>query len=134
MELISEPDVEDIYIGFLAEELPLHGPVVAVGSKVPNPRPSESVVVFQTGGRDVTKVSTEPLLTVEARAKTETRARELCSLAVALIKASDGMVLSGHQIYGIQSSGGIVNLPDPLNDQPRYTVTLAIHLRSSITA
>lgn len=132
MELIMKADVESVYIGYLAEQLPLHGPVVHVGSKIPNPLPAECVVAFRTGGAEQTKVSDAPLLTVECRAKTETRAYDLMALVSALVKASDGLVLDGHQVYSVNSTG-LANLPDPLTEKPRYTETFQIHIASTVT-
>jgi len=133
VQLIVDPDIEDLYIAYLMEKFASRGESFPIGTKVPADGAAESIVLMRTGGTRKTLVSDEPTLTVESRAATETRASWIARTAGALIRASDGLVLNGHQVYEVGNAGYLVNLPDPLTEGPRYTESFSIHLRSTVT-
>lgn len=117
-EIITFPDVEALVVSALNTGLTTYGePGINASTRVPNPRPAEFVKVISGGGIDETMVSDAVLVTVEGWAGTEARARQLCGLAVAILKSQDG------QIRGARGFGYPQNLPDPVTDQVRYTST-----------
>lgn len=113
----------------------LAGPHVGSKLRTNNNETSESVLLFRTGGTEGTIRTDRPVITVEARAATEQRADELLGLTRGLILAAgrDGLVIGGRQIHGVVSVGGVGNLPDPTNRQPRYTWTCEIHIAGVVT-
>ena len=138
-ELIIGADVEQILVDYLAAELPARGWNVPVGTRLegvpgaPKGRPSESVILFRTGGVKRTLKSDEPLITFEARSTLESRAERLGALVLALLHAADGLVLGGSMVYSVTELGGLGNLPDVIGT-PRYTALLAVHIAGTITA
>lgn len=120
---MSLPDVEAMGVAFLK---PLVAPV-KVATKVANPRPTESVRVFRTGGAALNRVLEEAQLTVDAEAATQERAFELAS------KCREGFL---HQsrlmplVRGVNEVGGLYFAPDPETNIPRYRFTVGLMVRS----
>lgn len=130
-EAILFPDVEDVVATWLGPQLAAAGFPVPVGTRVPNPRPTEFVRLLATGGQRLNLVQGAPTLTVEAWAELETRASLLCRTALALIESMAGQVIDGVTVYRANDFGLPVNLPDPASAQVRYTSTGSIVLRGS---
>lgn len=120
-------DVEDYFATYLREQLlAQYGDQLPVGSRLPSPRPSESVVLIRTGGVITTERSESPQLTIDARAGTERRAYQVISRVRSLMH--DAAVLLD-PVYAVTEVGGPQNYPDPTTpDQARYTMTVIVHL------
>lgn len=135
MELITTPDIEQLTIDWLGLVLPLvYGQAVPVGTRIPNPRPVRSVILFRTGGAMQTIVSDRPTVTVECRSDIESDAARLMGCVDALLRAAgrDGAMWGGHQVYSV-SAASVANLPDPITNQARYTASYQIHVRASVS-
>lgn len=113
-ELILFPDVEQVAIDVIDAALSDLGDVVPVGTAVPEDE-DEFIRVLGIGGLPETMVSEVATVTVEGWAKTETRARDLCDIARAALRA-----YAGNQRPAFSHPQ---NLPDPTTDRVRYTST-----------
>jgi len=105
---------------------------VPVNNRVPNPRPAAFVLVSRVGGTRETMVSDAPMLTVEAWAQTPEAAHDLIQAARAHIYAMTYGQFAGVQIYRVTEAGGPAALPDPLSDQPRYSMTVQVSYRGQV--
>lgn len=94
-------------------------PVVA---RVPATRPAAFIRIQRVGGVRRSLVADEATLTVESWAATEQAAHDLSQLARAHIHAMPG----GGDVYRVTEFSGPALLPDPLSDQPRYSLTVAV--------
>lgn len=119
------PDVEQWLCDNLAiESLP-------VSTAIPNPRPAEFFRVVRTGGPIATRVSDQPTVAVEAFAANEGRALSLLSAARAWLHDAQGNTVNGVMVKTVTESAGPGNLPHPDIPGARYTMTVALHLRSA---
>lgn len=125
-EWVIQPDVEALVIDALAENLPLVGISVPVGTRVPNPRPPTFVRVLRAGGTKETLVSEQAWVIVEAYAVLERDASDLLSYCRGILHAQDGGPL-----FGTFEVSGPVNLPDPTTSLVRYTQTVGIRARGT---
>lgn len=96
---------------------------VPVGSKVPNPRPDAFITVRRVGGPRRNLVTDEATLTVEAWGQTDEEAHDLLQDARGLIHVMPGETTN---IKRVTEFAGPAELPDPLSNQPRYTLTLSV--------
>lgn len=115
VELILFPDAEALGIAAIEDALTDLSDIVPVGTRVPNPRPDEFIRILSTGGLPETIRAEIATLTVEGWAATGTRARDLCDIARAALRA-----WSGNHLPAFSHPQ---NLPDPTTDQVRYTST-----------
>lgn len=129
MTLLIAPSIEALLVTYLSAELPVYGLTMRVASRVPNPRPSESVVIFRSGGTYRDLVTDVPQVTVEVRARMEQRAESIIGVVRALLLDLEGRDLSGHAVYQVEEFSGPANLPDPISGV-RYTMTLSIAVRA----
>lgn len=127
--LVVFPDVVDIAVQHLTDQLAIHEQTATVGSVVPNPRPDELVVVRRTGGTRLNLVADEPNITVECWARRAEDAHDLAQLCRAILHAMRASSVAGVPIYRVTDVGGPVDLPDPTSNKPRYTFTVAIAAR-----
>ena len=126
-EVIVFPDAEQLVAGYLSSQLDGR----PVGTRVPNPRPDRFHVVKRTGGPRATLVTDAAQLTVESWSIVESQAATDAQMARALILALPGETLDGQQVIAVTEFSGPANLPDPASGQPRYSQTLAVHLRGT---
>lgn len=130
-ELLRFPDVEAALVTALNAGLLTHEPTVKASTKPPkgskSPRGDEYITVISLGGASETFVTSTPLVTVEAYAKSEPRAYELCDLALAIIRSQDGT------IRGARGFAYPQNLPDPTTSQVRYTSTGEVRVWGAVS-
>lgn len=126
---VAFPDVVEVLVGWLRDELELYALGATVVARIPNPRPARMVFVRRIGGvrRDI--VTDEPTLTVEAWAPTDADAYDLCQAARTIVHDARGRVLSGVRVARVTELAGPASLPDPDSDLPRYTVTVTVAVR-----
>lgn len=127
-ELLIDPDVETVIIDYLNEWLPLLSGETGIASdKVHDVR---CVRVIQTGGfGTVSRVLGRYLLTCDSYDVTEQRSSEFARRVAALIRNLEGSVYSSVVFSAVSEAGAAANLPDPLDDRPRYTQTFGISAR-----
>ncbi len=128
-ELIVGANIERLLVDYLPPLLAARGFAVPVSTKA---RSSESVTLYRTGGPRVTLVSDRPQVTFDCRAALEGRASDLALMVRGLVYATDGEVLGGHQVYGVDELTGPSNMPDPNYAGARYRWTALIHIRSTV--
>lgn len=128
------PDAAAVACSWLAENLPVQGFSVPVGTRVPDPRPAAFVRVLRTGGPQDTPVTDWAQLTVEAWANDEAEAADLAAMCRALLMSTPGHVVAGTPVCGYQEFTGPQNMPDPTSAQPRYSFTIRLRLRGSALA
>lgn len=128
------PDSIALVIGIIRDGYADQDIDVVVDTQVPSdppPRPEEFVVVRRVGGPQRDLVTDEPLLTLEASAQTEFRARQLLDYARAFVKAARGTVRDGASIYSVHEISGPADLPDPVAQIPRSSATWQLAVRGT---
>lgn len=100
---------------------------VPVGRRKPT-QGGRYVTLARTGGVRATLVSDAPQLTIDCWAKTPEEAEELAQQARAVLHGLVGSVVDGVPVYRVDELGGPTDLPHP-SGSPRYTFTVAVHLR-----
>lgn len=126
-ELIIFPDVEGLLVAYLNAALAERDAGASASTRVPNPRPSRFVRCQRVGGpvSSLFVVDT-PLVVVEAWGRDDVDAQQLLSLTRALLHVLPDV---DARVYRVDELSGPGNLPDPLSDQSRYTMTLSLSLR-----
>jgi hypothetical protein len=124
-EAVLMPDAVAVVTDWLRDKVDAD-----VMSRVPNPRPERLVVVRRVGGVARTRVSDEPMMTVESWAPAEADAMDLAQLARFHIHRMPGRV-NDPQVYRVTETAGPAFLPDPLSTDPRATFTVMVHVRGS---
>ncbi|ALY10739.1 tail terminator [Arthrobacter phage Suppi] len=132
VEVIIFGDSEDILRVQVARDLQrIDGKLWPVGTKVPNPRPSEFVILRRVGGVRRDLVTDEPTILVEVWANTESRAVRIAAIIQGLLHSYSQ--IGEYSILGCDEISGPVNLPDGLSAQVRYTATYVVAIRSNET-
>lgn len=129
--LVVFPDVVDLLIGHLRDELPMFGGPAAVHHEVPAERPDRWVRVLRTGGVRQTLVTEAAQITLEGWADDSADAHDACQLARAVVFAATGTTIDGVPFYSVEEIGGPADLPDPDSRQQRHTCTLLVHVRGA---
>lgn len=127
--MIGFPDVEDLLVRYLSEQLPLYNDTATAHTQIPNPRPDRFVVVPRVGGPLRNLVVDEPTIGVECWAVTPVLAFSLARLVRALLGALPGQTVAGVPFYTYAEFTGPTNLPDPESGQARYILTAALTVR-----
>lgn len=128
MPLVVFPDVEALVVTALNAAFATRMSGVRWSTKVPNPRPDEFGRVLRTGGPAETLVTENAQITLEGWALTEARASAILNLGRAIAFEFNGT------LFGVTEIGGPINLPDPDSSQYRYTATLGVRARGTVTA
>lgn len=128
-EVIVFPDATKLLIDYLNAELG-----IPVHHEIPKPRPTAFLTVRRVGGVRQTLVSDNPMVVFEAWSNSHEDAHSIAQAARALVHAARGQVLDGVAVYGIVEISGPADLPDPLSNQPRFTFTLTVAVRGSVSA
>lgn len=128
-ELIVFPDTVALVVDFLADEVGCH-----VGNTVPTDRPTQFVVVRRVGGVLRNFVADSATLTVECWADLAENAHDLAQWCRGLLHTMPGQQFDGVTVYKIDELAGPADLPDPLSDQPRYSFTVSVTVRGSVSA
>lgn len=124
-EIIQSVDVVSLAIDYLGAQVD----GLALGTRVPSPRPARFVVLRRVGGTRSTLVTDAVLIAVECWASTPADASDLAEQCRDLLLALQGTVLDGVPIYKAADVSSPGDLPDPLSDQPRYTFTVELTVR-----
>lgn len=123
-ELIVFGDAEALAVTWLSSRLDKQ-----VGTKVPDPRPSQCVKVVATGGTRRDLAYREAQLTFECWADNETDAADLAALVDAHMNAAEAETVNDSFIRKVLHVGGPVNSPDPESNSSRYLVTKGVQYR-----
>jgi hypothetical protein len=131
-DVVIFPDAVAVVVGYLRDQLSQRDVDAVIAKDVPKPRPDNRLVVVKRGGGvRQTVVSDGPLLIVECWAARSEDAHDLAQLCRGLLHAMAGTTQSGVPCYRVDDAGGVIDLPDPLSTQPRYTFTVQAHLRGA---
>lgn len=107
---------------------PLGVPVHVVS--VPNPRPVSFVLLEPSGGGDRSVIHGDQLLIVDSWASSPGEAWELAQDVQARLKAiRNTRAPNGVLVYSARPAGGIVWMPDPDADVPRFRQNFMIVTR-----
>ena len=128
-EVIVFPDAVALVVDVLADEVGGH-----VGNVVPSPRPTQFVVVRRVGGTRRNLVADNATLTVECWAERPEYAHDLAQYCRAVIHTMPGQTFDGVAVYKVAELAGPADLPDPVSDQPRYSFTVSVTVRGSVSA
>ena len=124
--MVAFPDIEALLTTWLRAQLG----DVAVGNKVPNPRPDRFVLVQRHGGVRSTVVTDAAQVGLECWAGRDYEAHDLLQRCRSLLLYRlPGQILDGHTIYRVDEFGGPSNLPDPASASPRWVAELQVHVR-----
>lgn len=118
------PVGEVILFGNVTAAVKKHLDGVLGGTKayanVPNPRPDQFVLLTASGGSDLSIVHDRALLMVDSWGKSAGTASDLAQLARAHLKAIRNQRIGDVLIYSAQPIGGLVYIPDPDSNVPRF--------------
>jgi hypothetical protein len=128
-ETIVFPDSVALVIDFLKDEV--GGTVL---NKVSDPRLPQFVVVRRVGGVRRNIVCDAATLTVDCWAEQSEDAHDLAQYCRAVLHTLPGQQLDGVTVYKVDEVGGPADLPDPVSDQPRYSFTVSVTVRGSVSA
>lgn len=126
--LILMPDVEALTVTALNQGFATRMPGVTWATKIPNPKPEKFGRIILAGGVEETIVTDQANLLVEGWAEKEADAVAICALARSILLSLDG------ELFGGLTVALPANLPDPTTSHTRYTCTVGIRVRATITA
>lgn len=132
VEVITFPDAVEHALTYLRGSLTTAGDTATVDNRVPNPRPVRLVKVNRTGGYRLDLVRERVNLTVECWAPRSEQAHDLAQLCRGLLWVMPDRY-TGCTTYlpPDPEVGGIVELPDPDTESPRFTFTLQLDFRGA---
>jgi hypothetical protein len=122
---ITFGDIEDALRVYLNGELTVDAYV-----SIPPSRPDSFVSIVRNGGIKRDLVTDSATVTFDAWAQTPSAAHDLAQEVRAAVHDLPGSVIGQMTVYRVQEFGGPANLPDPVSNQPRYTLTLSIDVRA----
>lgn len=128
-EVIVFPDIEELLVAYLTEQLPIHGFDVEAHTQIPDERPESFVTVPRVGGPRRSLVVDSPTISCDSWAIRPKPAQDLAQMVRGLIHAAEGQVLDGYQIYRVREFTGPGNLPDNLSAHSRYSQAFSILVR-----
>lgn len=126
-DIVLFPDAVALVTGYLDDLFGIH-----VGSRVPDPRPSEFVTVRRGGGVRHDLVVDAAQLLIESWADQPETAHDNAQIVRAYLHALAGQVVDGVTVYRVEELSGLADLPDPLSNQPRIVFTVLVHVRGSV--
>jgi hypothetical protein len=130
--IIVFPDAAELVCTWLRYQMNLRGRnSVHVGTVIPQPRPTEMVIARRVGGQRVTPVTDAVDMSLECFAATDSAAQDLAQLVRGLVHALAGTVAEGVPVYRVDDLVGLDDLPDPLSDQSRYTLSVSVTVRGT---
>lgn len=128
--LVEFADAELLVAIYLRTQLPLVGWTgITVVTQIPNPRPTQFVLLQRTGGPKRDLVTDSAQISFEAWSNNHTNAHDLMASTRMLVNGLRNSVLQGYAVYRIQEFSGPQNLPDPAVPYPRYIWTAIIDIR-----
>ena len=110
---------------------PVLGGVLAYPS-IPNPRPSRFVQLTPSGGNDLSVVHDRALMMVDSWGSTLVEAQDLAQLVRAHLTAIRGDQVRDVLIHSAKPIGGVVFVPDPESDTPRYRQNFQFVTRGNV--
>lgn len=123
------PDTEELLRVALAVKVSeVLGSTVPASTQVPNPRPSEFLVVRRIGGSRRDLVTDVPVIQIEAWALLESRAARIANVAQALMQWF--VEINGYPVGLEDEVTGPVPFPDG-SQHKRYTASYAVAVRGS---
>jgi hypothetical protein len=129
-EVITFPDATAEVLTYLRGQLATFGDTAAVDRKVPKPRPSRLVKVAVNGGQRLDLVRYRTLVTVECWDVRDDLAHDLAAVCYGLLFAMP-FRHNGAEVYRVDEAAGLVPLPDPDTDSPRFTFGVSVDLRGT---
>lgn len=124
-EVVTFPDVQALVVAFLKAQFAALGESAKVAGRVPSPAvPARFVRVDVGSANERNRVVAEPLLILQAYAKSEPEAYALCESARALVR-----VMHEHdddRVAGCVASSLPVPFPDPDSSMSRYQCTVQL--------
>lgn len=133
MPAVLFADAALLLVAHLRSELTSRGVGVAVGTRVPNPRPASLVRVERTGGPRLNLVTDGAQISVECWAPTEKAAHDLAQLCRAVVNDARGRAFSGVAVYRVTEFSGPQLEPDADSEHPRYRQTFQLSTRGAAT-
>ena len=125
------PDTTDVLIEGLADVLPADGYDIPLVSTIPNPRPTEFVVVERIGGPRANIAQDSATIAVDCWSTSDVEAHNLAQIVRARIHAMRGTVVDGQAVGRVDDTGGLRRNPDPDTGHDRYSFQVAVAVRGS---
>jgi hypothetical protein len=129
MEAILFPDAASVVIDALLDVLPGDGYDAGVYGEIPNPRPSEFVVVERLGGPRAHFVQDQAQLAVDCWSTDDQAAHDFAQVVRARIHEMQGRDYNGGAVGRIDELSGPFRNPDPDSAQDRYSFQLYVPVR-----
>lgn len=129
-EQIVFPDIERL----LVDQLLAEGGGIDAGVAVPDDRTLDTAafwVVRRVGGPRRNLVVDDAMVIVESWGPDRPTAAAAAQTARAIVNATAGLALDGHQIYRVAELAGPGFQPDPDSTHPRYTQTFTVSVRGA---
>lgn len=108
----------------------LNAPVYV--ARVPNPRPDKFIVITPSGGDDKSVTHASRSMILDVWAEREREAYALAEKASAWLRATKNNVSEEVLIYSLHPLGGIVWMPDPDADVPRFRQNWQVICRGTV--
>lgn len=131
-EVVTFPDAVEHDLIYLRAQLGAIGDTATVANRVPHPRPVRLVKVNRTGGSRLDLVRERVQQTVECWAPTVQEAHDLAQVCRGLLWVMPDRY-TGCTTYlpPDPEVGGMIELPDPDTESPRFTFTLQLDFRGA---
>lgn len=124
-EVVTFPDVQALVVGFLKAQFAALGESAKVAGRVPSPAvPARFVRVDVGSANERNRVVAEPLLILQAYAKSEPEAYALCERARALVRSMPEH--DDDRVAGCGGSSLPVPFPNPDSSMARYQCTVQL--------
>lgn len=104
---------------------------VGLFSSVPNPRPSEFVVIERVGGPRANVAQDSAHLAVDCWSSSDVAAHDLAQVVRARIIAMRGTVIDSQAVGRVDELSGPSSNPDPESSQDRYSFQVVVAVRGS---
>ena len=121
----------DIYAS-LRSLLTTHLNVPVRVARIPNPRPDKFIVLTPSGGDDLSVTHASRSMILDVWAERESEAYALAEKASAYLRATKNNVSDEVLIYSVSPLGGIVWMPDPDADVPRFRQNWQVICRGTV--
>lgn len=118
-------DIEEALRVYLNGELDVSAYV-----SIPPERPDSFVSIVRNGGTKRDLITDSATVSFDAWGQVPSEAHDLAQEVRAAVHALPGQTIGQMTVYRVQEFGGPANLPDPVSNQPRYTLTLSIDVRA----
>lgn len=124
--VVLMPDAVGVLVTYFRSVLtpPVH-------ASIPANRPATFLLVRRTGGVRTDVVRDAAQITLEAYGPTEKAAHDLLQRARAYLHSLRGQAVGNTTVYAVQEFAGPGNLPDPISESPRYSMTVQVSLRGA---